>query len=140
MGLSLRCSGAPGMIDLEKRSRNQSRREKRDAFKAMRSDKAIIQRIIDQVVKVMDVEEIILFGSRAAETASVSSDYDILVVARTDLRPFQRIDIIRKGLLDLVVPLDILVVTPSEYQRFLNWKSSVVWDASRNGIVIYEAA
>ncbi len=106
----------------------------------MRSDKVIIQRIIDQVVKVMDVEEIILFGSRAAETASVSSDYDILVVARTDLRPSQRIDLIRKGLLDLVVPLDILVVTPSEYQRFSNWKSSVVWDASRNGIVIYEAA
>jgi len=86
------------------------------------------------------VERVILFGSRAEGNHQSDSDYDLLIVAASDLSPTRRIAAVRKLLLDVREPLDILVVTPEEYARVSTWKSSVSYRARQKGRVVYEAA
>jgi uncharacterized protein len=82
---------------------------------------------------------IILFGSRARGTARPDSDYDLLVVAETELpledRGFQA----RGAVRGVRAPKDILVVTPGEFRKYSSWISGIVRDAAERGVVLYEA-
>lgn len=100
----------------------------------------VISALLEAAMGALDVELILLFGSRASGTQKPDSDYDILIVARTDLPPPQRIDAVRMRLLHLQSPLDIIVVTPEEFAALKQWKSTVVSEAARTGAVLYEAA
>jgi uncharacterized protein len=100
--------------------------------------------VVDEVVKaareVLDVVQVILFGSRSDGSASEESDHDFLIVARSDLRPNERTDLVRLRLLHVREPMDIIVVTPEEFERLRCWTSSIVHEAAENGKLLYEAA
>jgi predicted nucleotidyltransferase len=83
---------------------------------------------------------VILFGSRARGTFRADSDYDILVVAASDLPVEERVFQARWAVRDVRVPKDILVVTPEEYAKYSRWLSGVVREAADHGVVLYEAA
>jgi len=84
--------------------------------------------------------KIILFGSRASQTYSPDSDFDLLVVTPTDLPPATRATKLRLALKGLEAGFDIIVVTPQELEQLRNWRSSVVGVALREGKVLHEAA
>ena len=84
-------------------------------------------------------EKVILFGSRVGG-AGADSDYDILVVAGTELDVFERISFVRSLLIDVHAALDILVVTPEEFRRYATWKGNVVREAALHGRTLHEAA
>lgn len=95
----------------------------------------IIQRIID----VFSPELIIIFGSVARHEAGDHSDLDILVVMDTDLKGAKRAAAIHMQTADYLMPLDVLVLTPSEFDANKDNKHSFASEIVRTGVVAYEA-
>jgi predicted nucleotidyltransferase len=85
-------------------------------------------------------QKIVLFGSRAVGTAGVDSDYDLLVVVPSELKPARRGARLRLALRGIKASFDLVVVTPEEYRELVTWKSSIVSQASRTGRILHEAA
>ena len=84
--------------------------------------------------------QILLFGSHARGTADEESDYDLLVVAETALHPAERTAMALRALWEEEAPFDVVVVTPTELERARKWKSTVIYRALEEGLVIHEAA
>ena len=81
------------------------------------SEQDVVRLIYERLSKRFDIERIVLFGSRARGEAEEGSDYDVLVVARTDV-PFikrQGLALLALGKRDFAV--DLLVYTPEEVKR-----------------------
>ena len=81
-------------------------------------------------------ERIILFGSRARGEADAHSDYDVVVIKRTD-RPFlDRLQDMVPYLMDFDRPAEILVYTPEEFERMHD--TGLGWVVQTEGILLYE--
>lgn len=106
----------------------------------MLDDDTVLAQVVGALLGTLAVHRIVLFGSRALGTAGADSDYDLLVVADTDLPPHERAFAARKATRFLGTPLDLLIYTPHEYALLRGWRSSIVAAAEREGQVIYEAA
>jgi predicted nucleotidyltransferase len=96
--------------------------------------KAILQQILAQNVAV----KVILFGSAAKESKQVN-DLDFLIVIPNALNPREvsralQIAVRRKGM-----PVDFVVVTIDEFAAGSKDSSSVIFNASREGIELYVA-
>jgi predicted nucleotidyltransferase len=99
----------------------------------------VIDEIRDRVVRTVRPRRVILFGSRARGDARKDSDYDLLIVADTDRPTYEvRVDA-RVAMMDIPVSMDLIVLTPGEFEEELSWTSSVASTAVREGKVIYEA-
>jgi len=96
----------------------------------------IVRRVL---VAFPNAEKVILFGSRAAGTARLDSDIDLLVVAETDLRPAWRSGRIAQALRDLGLPTDILVYTAAEYAQRRSKCGGIVQIADNTGKVLHAA-
>ncbi|MGP0069337.1 MAG: nucleotidyltransferase domain-containing protein [Isosphaeraceae bacterium] len=98
---------------------------------------SLAQRIID----LANPRRVILFGSQARETAREGSDIDLLIVEDRpmgDQRSRRReIARIRRGLPLLGVPIDILLFTPDEVEKWRQTTNHVVSLALREGKVLY---
>ncbi len=104
----------------------------------------VLRRIVEIIVKEIDPDKIILFGSRARGDHNEGSDYDILVlkegVRPEDRRPLQRK--IRRALWreDIYgsAAVDVIVQDVERFNRLKNEKYLVYYAISREGAVIYE--
>ncbi len=104
----------------------------------------VLRRIVEVIVKEIDPDKIILFGSRARGDHTEGSDYDILVlkegVKPEDRRPLQRK--IRRALWreDIYgsAAVDVIVQDVERFNRLKNEKYLVYYTISREGAVIYE--
>jgi predicted nucleotidyltransferase len=85
-------------------------------------------------------QRIILFGSRGRGTATPESDFDLLVVTPTELRPPVRTARLRQALRGLDASFDLIVVTPEEFGVVRGFASGVVGRAVAEGTVLYAAA
>jgi uncharacterized protein len=73
--------------------------------------------------------EILLFGSRARKDEKSDSDYDILIVTKTNLTPKEKLPLktkIRKELLAFGIRSDILIQSESEVNQKKNLPGHVV--------------
>ena len=75
-----------------------------------------IQKFVQQLVLKFNPEKIILFGSFAYGRPSKSSDVDLLVIMKTNLRPIEQEVAIRKAI-SRNFPLDLIVFTPSQLRE-----------------------
>jgi len=99
---------------------------------------ALIARVRDILVRVLDPEKIILFGSAAEGRPTHGADLDLLVVQRTDA-PFTRRGVeARLALMDLAVPIDLLVYTPVEFEQRVRQPRSFTHTVAARGRVLYE--
>ena len=102
-------------------------------------DSNTIEEIRKRILGVFpNVRRVVLFGSRAAGKSAPDSDFDIMVVAATRLTPAKRVAKLRASLTGLGYAFDLLVVTPNEYDRLKNWRSTAISWADRQGTVIHE--
>lgn len=101
-------------------------------------DYEMVQPIIDRIVTVFAPKLIIVFGSVARHEAGDHSDLDILVVMDTDLKGAKRAAAIHKQMTDFMMPMDVFVLTPSEYEANKNNEFSFASEIVRTGVVAYE--
>ena len=102
---------------------------------------AILNAKIHQAVeelKAYGAQQIILFGSAARGDADEYSDLDFVVIKQTNHRFLERL---KEAALLVNVPgaVDILVYTPSEWQRMQDRESPFAERVLAEGRVVYEA-
>ena len=100
---------------------------------------ALTDPYLDEIVVILkpyDPERIILFGSRARGEADEHSDYDLIIIKRTD-RPFlDRLHDMVPYLREITRPADILVYTPEEFERM--GETGLGWIVRQEGVTLYE--
>jgi predicted nucleotidyltransferase len=104
---------------------------------------ALLGRICDRIVCSFHPLRIVLFGSHATGRANGDSDVDLLVVATADRiegTPAQRISQVATAAREPFLPLDIVVLTPEEWEQRRRASDPLVADIERYGMVLYEAA
>lgn len=101
-------------------------------------DQKTLDAIVAQIVKVLDPEKIILFGSYARGEAGPDSDVDIAVIAETDEPRGRRTLALASQWPPVLVPSDVLVFTPDEWESTLGLLNTIPNEAEREGRVLYE--
>jgi predicted nucleotidyltransferase len=103
----------------------------------------LIDRMTRQIVREVDPQRILLFGSWARGEANEQSDVDLLVVER---EPFGRNRSRRREaariwrcLSEFRVPTDILVYSVGELAQWKDSSNHVIARALREGKVLYES-
>lgn len=102
-------------------------------------DPALLQEVVRRVVEVAQPDRIILFGSAARGDFNSDSDLDLLVVKSGVQHRTQLEDRINRNFFGLPFPVDIIVVTPEEIERFGHRVGTIIRPALREGTEIYRS-
>jgi len=97
-----------------------------------------IDYISKKIIQNTDPEKIILFGSYAKGDYNDDSDLDFIVVKQSNLPRHKRGLEIRRLFYGLLVPFDLKIYTPEEYNNELKNKYSFLNSAIKNSKVLYE--
>jgi predicted nucleotidyltransferase len=98
----------------------------------------ILSEIVERLVVEFDPERIILFGSHAWGNPDEDSDIDLLViVSETNERPIARAVRAHRCLHGISLPMDLIVKTQQEVNRFEKVSSSLEAEILRRGKVLY---
>jgi len=93
-----------------------------------------------RLIQIFNPEKIFLFGSYAWGVPNEDSDLDLLVlVAHHQDPPAQRGTIAYRGLRNIPLPLDILVKTQLEFEKFLGIPVSLENKILSECICLYES-
>ncbi len=104
----------------------------------------ILRKIVEIIVREIDPDKIILFGSRARGDYKEDSDYDILVL-KEGVRPEERRKLwgrisaaLLKARLYSLAEIDIIVQSPKRFEELRERWDLVYYDIHKEGITIYE--
>jgi uncharacterized protein len=98
----------------------------------------VLDQVVQQIVRVLDPEKIILFGSWARGEAGPDSDVDLLVVADVpDPQGFRSV-MAREAIGDIPYSMDLVVVTPEEWSTWHPFVNTVMGQAHKYGTPLYE--
>ena len=101
-------------------------------------DKEQIDYISTKIAKNVDPDKIILFGSYAKGDYNENSDLDFIIVKQSNLPRHKRGLEIRRLFYGLLIPFDLKVYTPDEYNNDLNNKYSFLSSAIKNSKLLYD--
>ena len=93
--------------------------------------------LVRRIVEVAAPEKIILFGSAAAGNRGPDSDLDILVVKRGKFHRGHVAEDIYMNLIGFGEPVDVIVATPEDLERYAGDDSVIIGPALREGRVLY---
>ncbi|HXF91317.1 MAG TPA: nucleotidyltransferase domain-containing protein [Nitrospiraceae bacterium] len=99
-----------------------------------------IAEMVRRIVSQFNPEKIILFGSHARGQAGPDSDVDLLIVMPVEGSKRRKATEIDGALADRRIPLDLLVVTPEEFDRARHQVGSVLRPAALEGLILYDRA
>ncbi|MEK7993459.1 MAG: nucleotidyltransferase domain-containing protein [Planctomycetota bacterium] len=95
---------------------------------------------VKRIVEQFHPAKIILFGSRARGSVGPDSDVDLLVVMDVEGSKRRQAVEIDLALSDRTFPLDLIVVTPEEFEKYRDVVGHIVYPAIREGKVLYATA
>jgi uncharacterized protein len=98
----------------------------------------ILQEIVRRIVAAVQPEKIILFGSAAREETGPDSDLDFLVIKSCKNRR-ETARKIRRRLVGIGIPKDIIVATPEDIERYKDTIGLIYRPALKEGKVLYAA-
>jgi predicted nucleotidyltransferase len=103
--------------------------------------KEIIKKTVLDVLKGhnLELDKIILFGSRAKGNYDRWSDWDILVVVREKLSREEKIELfseINRRLAGYLIPTDIIIKSSEELDYYKDFYGTVTYEALKEGIVL----
>lgn len=94
----------------------------------------MLQRLVDE----FHPETIYLFGSHAWGNPELGSDIDLLVIVKTSRqKPIQRATRAQRILRGIKTPLDVLVKTRREFEKYVPVKASLEAQITREGKLLY---
>lgn len=96
-----------------------------------------INEVVNRIVKNVNPEKIILFGSYAYENPSEDSDLDLLIIKEMKMPRYKRSREVKKYLRGLKIPIDVIVYTQKEIKEWENTKTSFISQATKEGKVLY---
>lgn len=102
-----------------------------------RLNHAILDEVVQRVIKVAQPEKIILFGSAVSENMSPNSDIDIMVV-KSGAHRRRLAQEIYMNFFGLGQAVDVIVATPEDIKRYRNSIGLIIESALKTGRVIYE--
>jgi len=106
------------------------------------SSNPVIEEIVRAVVDAVAPERIILFGSAARGEIGPDSDVDLLVVEKESSfhkgSRWAESGRIRKALWKFPVPIDVLIFTPEEVDKWKDSTNHVIARCRREGRVVYD--
>jgi predicted nucleotidyltransferase len=98
----------------------------------------LLDEITKRLVQSIHPERIYLFGSHAAGNPDDDSDVDLLAVVRDTDKSTREIAIEgRKSLRDLLIPLDLIVCTEKQFDRYGQVKNTIMNEALYEGRIVY---
>jgi predicted nucleotidyltransferase len=100
----------------------------------------VLDEIVRRIVQIADPDKIILFGSAARGEIGRHSDLDLLVVKSGCVHRRKLAQDIYKSLLGIGLPIDVVVVTPEDIERYRDAIGLVIEPAIREGQVVYDKA
>ncbi|MDD2499624.1 MAG: nucleotidyltransferase domain-containing protein [Geobacter sp.] len=100
---------------------------------------ALLADMTNRLVDALQPDKVILFGSQAWGTPTESSDIDLyVIVPESSDRPVQRARKARACIGDIRMPLDILVRTRDEAEKYRHLNASLESLIFEKGRVLYE--
>lgn len=99
-----------------------------------------INEVISRIATKFNPEKIILFGSYANGIPNKDSDVDLLIIQESDLPMHQRGFDIRMSLRGMMIPMDILIYTKSEFDLEKDKSFSFLNSAMKNSKIVHERA
>ena len=97
-----------------------------------------LDEIVGKIVKVLDPEKIFLVGSYARGEAGPDSNVDILVVAEVPDTDNFRTVATREAIGNTPFPMDLLIVTPDEWEMWHTFVNTAIGQAFKYGKELYE--
>jgi len=102
----------------------------------------VLAEMVQAIVREVDPEKIILFGSRVRGEVEPDSDLDLMIVERDEFgKSRNRLDElvrIREALSAFEVPKDILVYSVQEVEEWRDSINHIIASTLREGKVLYE--
>ena len=119
--------------------RNATRAKAVDTTEASASPvtPGLLREIAQKVVRSFRPKKIILFGSYAYGKPNPDSDVDLLIVMETRDRPAERIRKVSDLFDPRPLPMDFIVLTPSEVRHRLNGFDPFLEEVFTKGQVLY---
>ena len=105
----------------------------------MQSNEYIKNKIKEVAQSYFSDSEVMLFGSRANETAKDESDYDVLIIIKQSLPPDKKLSIrsqIRKDLLKQGIRSDILIQSKTEVEKKRKLPGHLIRNIMRDAILL----
>jgi predicted nucleotidyltransferase len=99
-----------------------------------------ITEMVRRIVMRFSPDKIILFGSHARGQAGPDSDVDLLIVMPVEGSKRRKATEIDGALSDRRIPLDLIVVTPDEFEAYRDAPGTVIRTARQEGLVLYDRA
>jgi len=99
-----------------------------------------LDEIVGRIVVQFSPDKIILFGSYANGEPTRDSDLDILIIMPVSGSRRETANAIDLALADRTLPMDLIVVTPEQFEQQKNTIGSIVREAAREGRIVYERA
>jgi predicted nucleotidyltransferase len=97
-----------------------------------------IQDITSRIINNYDPEKIILSGSYAIGNFNDDSDLDLIIIKNSELPKHRRGLEIRRLFYGLMIPMDLKIYTPIEYDQELQNKYSFLSSAIKDSKILYE--
>ncbi len=105
----------------------------------MSPDPLKLQELVNRILSVTDTKKIILFGSAARGEMRPDSDIDVLVVIANGKNRRAVSGNIYKNLIGYGIPVDVIVATEQDLEKYGDNYSLVYFRALRDGKEIYAA-
>ena len=102
----------------------------------------VLEEMVQAIVREVDPEQIILFGSRARGQGGPDSDLDLMIVEREEFGKGRdrrkELARIRKALSEFRIAKDILVYSIQEVEHWRDSINHIIASTLREGKVLYE--
>ena len=98
-----------------------------------------INEVVNEIVKNFKPKKIIIFGSYAHGKPAKDSDLDLLIIKDSDLPSRLQNRNVRKILSGLNIPVDVIVKTTEEFEKYKDIIGTIIYPANKFGRVIYES-